>query len=404
VKELPFELASLFLQGRRSTTIGPAALGLVLAGAALAISRRLPRRAALAHTCELPRGAAWGHAALWAAVGTLLSLPPQVKLLGRSLVGPQTLLDRWTPFYEVVRAPSRLGVAGLMGLCLLAGLGHAEIAGALARRFDRRNGRVVQAALAAMALAILYWIPPGGTSPLPASFPVLPTPEVPAAFQPILDRGRGSLVELPALYPDGSKPLPRHAAAMFRSISHWRPILNGYSSYWPAGFIDRMRLAEGLPNRGALTVLARRYGVGLIWVDVRAYPPAKRRQWARASRNEGDGLALLAATDGQMLFAVRSSDLEKEAEPPPNPAPRAARRSARGAETEPPARARARPPRSATSRARRSRSPAAAAPAGCTGDRPHGRRGGRGRGDRVPTRGGACAARARRRVPRTGSA
>ena len=63
--------------------------------------------------------------------------------------------------------------------------------------------------------------------------------------------------------------------AMYRSLSHWRPLLNGYASYWPAGWKERMADATRLPDAAVLARLVRDTGVTTIIVRTLALPVAE---------------------------------------------------------------------------------------------------------------------------------
>ena len=90
---------------------------------------------------------------------------------------------------------------------------------------------------------------------------------------------------------------------MYRSTLHWRPLLNGYSSYWPAGFYERMQLAELLPAASALRRLVCETGVRTIVVD-RIASWYHRLTWERAIREPPKGLRLIAGTPGTLVFDV----------------------------------------------------------------------------------------------------
>ena len=84
----------------------------------------------------------------------------------------------------------------------------------------------------------------------------------------LLKQPGGPLLELP-IGPEGVGPtgLPvNHARAMYRAIYHGRPVLNGYSSYYPAAFPARMELARRLPDPAALEELHRNTGLEMILV------------------------------------------------------------------------------------------------------------------------------------------
>jgi hypothetical protein len=118
--------------------------------------------------------------------------------------------------------------------------------------------------------------------------------------------GEGPLLELPATAAlPGRDPTPivaRHAQAMYRSIGHWRPLVNGYSSYFPAGFPRRMELANRLPDDPvALDALVRETGLATVLVHLHALPPEERRRWLAPATG---GLRRIAADDGHLVFAV----------------------------------------------------------------------------------------------------
>jgi hypothetical protein len=276
------------------TAVTRPALVLIVAGAMLAWLRR-PGSAASRHL--------WAHAALWALLGAVLSLKP----VGDS---PAHLaLARWIPMLEVFRVPVRLGVAGLIGLVLLAGLAFAECLACLP---DRRRGaalatRALLAAVVASALYADYALgvpdPRLARPALPAQYPIQATV---ASDTPLIRRLRqpgGPVLEMPvgeraadALY---------HARAMYRSIYHWRPLLNGYDGYWPAGFPERMALARRLPEPEALRALRQETGLDMILVDTAALNREKRAQWqAVAAQGGTTDLRLVAEDGGDLLFAV----------------------------------------------------------------------------------------------------
>jgi hypothetical protein len=90
---------------------------------------------------------------------------------------------------------------------------------------------------------------------------------------------------------------------MYRSVHHWRPLLNGYGSYWPRGFPAIMETARRVPDRDALARLRRETGLRTVLVDRRHLRPEDRRQWDRVLRAPAhSGLRLVAADDVFWLF------------------------------------------------------------------------------------------------------
>src|SRR5262249_28277906 len=61
----------------------------------------------------------------------------------------------------------------------------------------------------------------------------------------------------------------------------WRPLLNGYSSYYPEGFRERMALARRLPDGQAFEQL-RALGLATVVVYSRGFEQLVRPPWRRA--------------------------------------------------------------------------------------------------------------------------
>jgi hypothetical protein len=71
---------------------------------------------------------------------------------------------------------------------------------------------------------------------------------------------------------------------MYRSIDHWRPLLNGYASYHPRAFTRRMALALRLPDAGALDALRRDTGLRAVVVESTGSGGRLRQRWLEAIR------------------------------------------------------------------------------------------------------------------------
>lgn len=300
----PTPLPERLLHGGEPFLLTPVAMGLVVLGiAALAWRRRSGA------TPATPGG--WAHGALWAVVGGCLALNPVVLIGGTAFVTPLAYLAQWIPALNVIRVPGRLGVAGLIGLGILSGVAFGEIAQVI-RVLVRRNS-IALGWTVVMALLVVrltydayvdnYWTFTGPAE-MPSAYGLQPVPGIPTTLLPVLESSRAPLIELP-IGADGIDPR-LHALAMFHSIQHRRPILNGYSSYWPAGFVERMAEANRLPERDALDHLVDTTGLSLIWLHTQWLTAEQNAAWASLpSRSVGQhGLTLIAREGPEVLFAV----------------------------------------------------------------------------------------------------
>jgi hypothetical protein len=287
----PLDVSGFVWRGGEATSMGPAVLVTIVLGALVAIVRGRSRSATAT--------GAWANASLWAVVGTLVSLPPVVRwgdFGGPQLRLPHYLLDATTPVYDIIRLPTRLGFAGMIGLCLLFGVAFAEIL--------RPFRRVATIALTVSLAALVYRYPPVGQWPLPSAYPTQPVPHTPPALLHQLRATEGPLLEIPALgIPSGNFARP-NAVAMYRSTQHWRPLLNGYSSYWPSGFRERLERTALLPAPRVLRRFVCETGLRTILVNLAGLRPPQRRAWLQTKARPGDGLELIGDYPGQLLFAV----------------------------------------------------------------------------------------------------
>lgn len=243
----------------------------------------------------------WMHAAVWITVGMALSLTPAVEWQGRIVHLPQAFFAD-TTLVRLVREPERIGLAGLMGISILAGLAFAE----LASRVRLPAGRI---ALALLVLGLMHaeyargFASPFVRRPLPARYPTF-APEQPSSLDALVRAGHGPLVEVP-LGP-GETSAFFHAGPVYRSIRHWRPILNGYDGHYPARFPERMSLAARLPDPTALDALRRDTGLRTVVVHLALeIDAAARTAWSDLADAGGNADLRLVARDGDdLLFDV----------------------------------------------------------------------------------------------------
>ena len=174
----------------------------------------------------------------------LFSLGPAPTLMGNPFMyrGPYSLL-MYLPGFNSLRVPARFWMT--VTLCL------AVIGAMVFARLTEKLGRLRLAAAAIVALGVLAdtWM---------TAMPLAATPK-PFAALACGGTATGPIVELPLgnTYPD--------VAAMYRQMSHHRPLVNGYSGYFPPHYAA-LRFGLTLRDHDVLSQLAAR-GVTDIIVD-----------------------------------------------------------------------------------------------------------------------------------------
>ncbi len=165
-------------------------------------------------------------AALW------LSLGPSPQALGRpiEIAAPYRLLYEYVPGFEGLRVPARFAMIVAFMLAVLAGYGAQA-----ATRY--RAGRVALFLAGGMFFLEATHIPFTVNSMTPLRG--FTTPEArlyhparaPAVYREMARQPPDSVVvELPLGQPDYD------LRAMYYSTVHWRPVLNGYSGFFPAHY------------------------------------------------------------------------------------------------------------------------------------------------------------------------
>jgi len=263
---------------------------------------------------------AWQHAVWWIVAGVALSLLGNIRL-GNEASAP--LLG------GVLRAPQRLGVVALVGLAILAGLAMAEARRIVVGRCTPRRARPFVVALLAGAVIGVSCLqyrtgvgqPRAYGGALPERYPLA---RAISGISPVVEElraGDGPLFEGPVLPLSPTAP-EVHARAMYRSIFHWRPLVNGYNSYWPASFPRHMALAARLPAADALAALRRETGLRWVLIDLEAPVEgrqllgAARRRWAALAAAGGSEHLRLVRQDGPLaLFRVAGDAPPDESAP-----------------------------------------------------------------------------------------
>jgi hypothetical protein len=228
---------------------------------------------------------------VWVAVGYVLAAGSTLQVAGMELPMPDRLLDRFGPGFAALRDRRRLFVVAPVALGVLAGLGIAAVA-----RW-RRGGRLAPALALAATVAVGLEMNLG-----PCRLFALPTgAQVPAIYRELARREPGPVVEVPL----GVTLRDLVSASVntryeYFSIFHWRPLVNGYASYWPPQLEVTAALARGLPDARALANLAACTSVRWVIVHLDALAPPTRA----AFEADPSGLRLAARFDGDLLYEV----------------------------------------------------------------------------------------------------
>lgn len=228
-----------------------------------------------------------------------LSLGPSPRALGRpvDIFAPYGLLLDHVPGYDGMRVPARFAMVVALALAVLAGSGAAAL--------DRgRAGAVVLSLVATAFLVEANGLPfPTNGVTATAEFAAPPSrvsrpARAPAVYQAVA-RGPAELVllELPIDTPDYD------LRAVYYSTVHWRPVVNGYSGFFPPHY-SRLGVAlRDIARHPDLSWEAiRASGATHVIVHEAAYRNDEGREISRFLAERGAADVYRDGTD--VLFAV----------------------------------------------------------------------------------------------------
>lgn len=195
--------------------------------------------AGLGLVVALDRGPAQPPAPARPAVGLygLIGLLAWWASLGPS-AGLYSLLFYAVPGFDMLRAPSRLGIVVALSFTVLAAVG-------VTRLTRGRRGPWVAAVLVLVALVELT----------PVAYQHYDAPRFPAAYRMLTHLERGPIAEFP--YFRDRMSWTRHSYYMVGSTTHWYPLVNGYSDLIPQDFRAEVDELSRFPTEAGFELLAR---------------------------------------------------------------------------------------------------------------------------------------------------
>ena len=210
------------------------------------------------------------------AVALVMSLGERLGDAESGIAMPAAWASRFVPGFASLRAPLRWTMLVGIALPLLAGLGLAGLRTAV----RRRNGDVAAAVATGVLLlvAALDFAPPRISSmPVSAGFAA----ELPA-LRELARLGDGPVLDLP--WPQNLSA-NAHASSehMVASTVHGKPILSGYTAYFPRHYDFLLEASRRLPDARVLANLERATGLRWIVLHHAALAPGERDAWEQAA-------------------------------------------------------------------------------------------------------------------------
>jgi hypothetical protein len=214
--------------------------GVIVIGLALAAVSRAVRRGGYIDGVTRRRTA---MLVAIAATGFVLSLGTHTPVYG-------WLYQVFPPMHGL-RAAARFGNLFLLGMSALAGLGLAGLRTGVGAKAGRSGVMLAAAVIVAANVEALR-----------APFEYRPFTGIPRLYALLTDEPRVVLAEVP-FYP--RQAVFENAEYVLNSTMHWRPLMNGYSGYTPASYVDYAAVFWYFPRDYAIEAM-RRAGVTHVMV------------------------------------------------------------------------------------------------------------------------------------------
>jgi hypothetical protein len=162
-------------------------------------------------------------------------------------------LYEWVPGWRGFRAPARYGGFFLLGMSFLAAIGWDHLLGKIGAG---RYRALVFTGLLIAALCVEYFSPTT----------VVRVGNLPGVYAILRGLPPGAVLEYPTPAPDALSEI--QADYEYWSTFHWRPILNGYSGYYPKASLAREERLRAFPSDATLAELRQlhvRYAIVHPW-------------------------------------------------------------------------------------------------------------------------------------------
>jgi len=172
---------------------------------------------------------------------TILSFDASLGINGRTYPWLYRLLSP----YRSLRVPSRFAMLVSMFLAVLAGLG---VSATLAKLKSAHAQRVL------LVLALGGIVLESMNRPLPlADMPA----RIPGVYHYLAALPPGPVLEYPVSHLEG-RAGPQDATYMYYSTAHWKPLLNGYSSFAPPSYFELRERMAAFPRAESIEYLRQR--------------------------------------------------------------------------------------------------------------------------------------------------
>ena len=240
-----------------------------------------------------------------AVVAVMLAFGPQIHAGGQPVgAGPYQLLYTFVPGFDGVRVPARYLMLSALFLAILAGLGAAQVLA------WRRRAGILLVAIASAGILAESWVVPMDTNVRLAAPRLELTPrrlDQPDRMGPLYEyirRAPGHLVLIEFPYGDPAYDIQ----SVFYAGYHRRPLVNGYSGFFPENYVRRATFLSRIPSdRDAATKALWSSGATHAIVHEAAFPDGRGHEVTDWLTSTGATVTATYGTNKLLTLAPRRS-------------------------------------------------------------------------------------------------
>ncbi len=231
----------------------------------------------------------WLFGIVLVVTAVILSLGPELKWGSGAFPLPYRFLYRYVPGFDSIRVPARISVLALFGISVLAGLGAAALISRWKTPF----------ALALLGLLLVEY----RTYSLDSALPDAPAPS--AAHVWLAQSGaKGAVLVLPI---HEGEEIRHESLAMFQSTAHFRPLVNGYSGWWPNDYWELVGRLRYFPMARSLRVLLERAPVRYVVVQYDRIPEPRRTELEKGMERYRESMPIVFRQVDEAVYEIQKS-------------------------------------------------------------------------------------------------
>ncbi|MGH9318468.1 MAG: hypothetical protein ACRD21_07340 [Vicinamibacteria bacterium] len=204
----------------------------------------------------------WVFAVALTVVALILSFGPEARFDDRVVPLPYRFLQLYFPGFSGMRVPARFAALVLVGGSMLAAWGAKLV-------LERSRNYAPFAAAGILGLLLFEY----QTSPLDRILPE--PPPIPPVHRWLADApSPGAVLVLPI---HESEQIVQESFYMYYSTVHFKPLVNGYSGWWPNDYWELVGRLRHFPTARILRFLMERAPVRYVVIHYGRIPQPRRR-------------------------------------------------------------------------------------------------------------------------------